>query len=58
MFKKKEKNIIILLFFFKKILSKGDFVGGSEIVKFEKNISKLCNRKYINNKNIFKISKV
>jgi len=42
--KKNSRNKIVSIF--KKILSKGDFVGGSEIVKFEKNISKLCNRKY------------
>ena len=31
---------------FKKVLDIGEYVGGREIIKFEKNISKFCNTKY------------
>ena len=40
----KSKNEVINTL--KKILDKGQFVGGGEILKFEKKISKLCNTKY------------
>ncbi len=43
-YKKKSKTEILNIF--KKILDKGQFVGGDEILKFEKNISKLCKTKY------------
>lgn len=43
-YKKKSKQKLINVF--KKILNKGQFVGGEEVVLFEKNISKLCKTKY------------
>tara|TARA_B100000989_G_scaffold295982_1_gene278229 strand:- start:108 stop:1217 length:1110 start_codon:yes stop_codon:yes gene_type:complete len=43
-YKKKSKYRLVNLF--KKILDQGQFVGGNEILKFEKNISKLCKTKY------------
>lgn len=41
--KKSKKNLISV---FEKVLNKGQFVGGKEILLFEKNIAKLCNTKY------------
>ena len=41
---KSEKNQILDLL--SRSLSKGEYVGGAEIKKFEKNISRLCNKKY------------
>lgn len=43
-YKKRSKKKLIEIF--KNILNSGEFVGGKEIYKFEKNISKLCNTKY------------
>ena len=43
-YKRKSKTGLIKIF--KKILDQGQFVGGEEILKFEKNISKLCKTKY------------
>ena len=43
-YKKKSKYRLVNLF--KKVLDQGQFVGGNEILKFEKNISKLCKTKY------------
>ena len=40
---KNKKNFISI---FKKILASGEFVGGSEINKFENKIKKVCNTKY------------
>ena len=40
---KNKKNYISI---FKKILNSGEFVGGSEIIKFEKSISKVCKTRY------------
>ena len=42
----KNKSKTGLLKIFKKVLDKGQFVGGQEILEFEKNISKLCKTKY------------
>ena len=41
--KKHRKNLMKI---FDNVLSKGQFVGGEEIIKFEKNISDLCKTKY------------
>lgn len=35
-----------LISIFDKILTSGEYVGGSEVINFEKNISKFCNSKY------------
>ena len=43
-FKNRSKTGLIKIF--KKILDSGEFVGGKEILKFEKNISKLCKTNY------------
>ena len=43
-YKKKSKKGLIKIF--EKVLEQGQFVGGKEILKFEKNISKLCKTKY------------
>jgi dTDP-4-amino-4,6-dideoxygalactose transaminase len=43
-YKKKSKKKIISTF--KKVLDSGQFVGGSEILKFEKQIAKFCGTKY------------
>ena len=43
-FKNRSKTGLIKIF--KKILDSGEFVGGKEIIKFEKNISKLCKTNY------------
>ncbi len=43
-YKKKSKNNLVKIF--KKILDKGQFVGGEEILLFEKNIAKLCKTKF------------
>ena len=43
-YKKKSKKGLIKIF--EKVLEQGQFVGGEEILKFEKNISKLCKTKY------------
>ena len=43
-YKKKSKTGLLKIF--KKVLDKGQFVGGQEILEFEKNISKLCKTKY------------
>ncbi len=43
-YKKKSKARLIKIF--EKVLNQGQFVGGQEILKFEKSISKLCNTKY------------
>ncbi len=40
---KNKKNYISI---FKKILKRGEFVGGSEILKFEKKISNICKTRY------------
>lgn len=42
----KKKSKVGLVNIFKKILDQGQFVGGKEVLKFEKNISKLCQTKY------------
>ena len=41
--KKIKKSLVSI---FQNILLSGEFVGGSEIIKFEKKLSKLCNTKY------------
>jgi dTDP-4-amino-4,6-dideoxygalactose transaminase len=41
--KKSKKNLTNI---FEKVLNKGQFVGGEEILLFEKKIAKLCNTKY------------
>lgn len=43
-YKKRSKSGLVKIF--KKVLDLGQFVGGQEILKFEKNISKLCKTKY------------
>ena len=43
-YKNKSKKELISVF--RNILDKGEFVGGKEIIKFEKNISQLCKTKY------------
>jgi dTDP-4-amino-4,6-dideoxygalactose transaminase len=43
-YKKKSKFKLVKIF--KNILDQGQFVGGQEILNFEKNISKLCKTKY------------
>ena len=43
-YKRRSKNTILKIF--NNILNLGEFVGGKEIIKFEKNISKLCKTKY------------
>ena len=43
-YKNKSKKELISVF--RDILDKGEFVGGKEIIKFEKNISQLCKTKY------------
>jgi dTDP-4-amino-4,6-dideoxygalactose transaminase len=43
-YKKKSKTGLVKVF--KKVLDQGQYVGGQEILKFEKNISKLCKTKY------------
>ena len=42
-FKKEKKNLLTI---FEKTLEKGDWIGGEEVKKFEKKITKLCNTKY------------
>ena len=43
-YKNKSKNKLVKIF--KKILDKGQFVGGEEILLFEKRIAKLCKTKF------------
>ena len=40
----KIKNELVSIF--KKVLKDGEYVGGKEVEKFEKNISKFCKSKY------------
>jgi len=42
-YKKNRNNILGII---DKVLSSGNYVGGEEIKKFEKKISKICNKKY------------